>query len=322
MDDSGFMQMALEEAMKCVVDAESGPPKPRVGVVVVKNDVVIAKAYRGEPRANGEARLGDHAEFIALEDKLASADLSDAVVYTTFEPCTKRGVDKTPCANRLVQRRVKRVVIGALDPNPDIRGLGWFTLQDARIPTLVLDDFHDRVRALHPKFDEHQRATQRRGVRLVVPERSGLSPIMSLTLVGEVDLAQLEHRVRDVIGGEGAATSPSVERTLGLTHDETMPSVADRYVLGATFWCGIRPALPGVAPASIIAGLTLRLEGDVPLLPSAREVTTRVPVILAKIASAFGLKLPLRTTLLLDLTPFLDLECVDGSTWFVRQEAL
>lgn len=120
--DMHFMELAIEEARKSIGEDERAHPK--VGAVVVKNGVVLATAFRGEL---GE---GEHAEYTALEKKLPDATLAGATVYATLEPCTSRNHPKTPCAQRLIDRKVKRVVIGMLDPNPRICGKGERLLRD------------------------------------------------------------------------------------------------------------------------------------------------------------------------------------------------
>jgi pyrimidine deaminase RibD-like protein len=127
-DDRKFAQMALDEARKSVAEAD-GRVHPLVGAVVIKEGKVLSSAHRGEiPQC--------HAEFIALEKKLADAHIAGATVYTTLEPCTTRNHPKIPCATRLVERRVGRVVIGMLDPDPRIRGRGQMALRKARmLPT-------------------------------------------------------------------------------------------------------------------------------------------------------------------------------------------
>lgn len=122
--DDDFARMAVEEARKS--KAEDDRVHPKVGCVVVKNGRVLAKAHRGEFEAN-------HAEFGALEQKLKDETLVGCTVYATLEPCTNRNHPKVPCADRLIERRVARVVIGILDPNPEIRGKGMIRLQKAGI---------------------------------------------------------------------------------------------------------------------------------------------------------------------------------------------
>ncbi len=127
-----FMKEAIEQARLCV--GEDGRCHPKVGAVVVKDGVVVAKAYRGE-LADGE-----HAEFTALEKKIADDSVVGATVYATLEPCTSRNHPKVPCAKRLVERKVARVVIGMLDPNPDICGKGYLLLREANIGVGLFDD--------------------------------------------------------------------------------------------------------------------------------------------------------------------------------------
>jgi pyrimidine deaminase RibD-like protein len=117
-----FMEMAIEEARKSV--AEDDRTHPKVGAVVVKDGAVLATAFRGE------LGKGEHAEYTAMEKKLPDATLAGATVYATLEPCTIRNHPKTPCAQRLIDRKVKRVVIGMLDPNPRICGKGERLLRD------------------------------------------------------------------------------------------------------------------------------------------------------------------------------------------------
>src|ERR1044071_9957991 len=105
--DSQFMQIAIDEARKS--KAEDDRVRPRVGVVVVKNGNVLATAHRGE------LAPGNHAEYTALESKLSEESVRGATVYTTLEPCTSRNDPKLPCAQRLIERKVSRVVIGMLD---------------------------------------------------------------------------------------------------------------------------------------------------------------------------------------------------------------
>lgn len=147
-DDRQFMELAVEEARKST--AEDGRSHPKVGAVVVKNGRVLATAHRGE-------FPGCHAEYIALEKKLEDQSIAGSTVYTTLEPCTSRNHPKIPCAIRLIDRKVARVVIGMLDPNPKIRGLGQITLRKARIATdLFPPDLMEQIEELNREFIRHQ----------------------------------------------------------------------------------------------------------------------------------------------------------------------
>jgi pyrimidine deaminase RibD-like protein len=123
--DADLAELAVREARKS--NQEPGRTPLYVGAVAVREGEILGTAFRGE------LGLGEHAEYTLLERKLKDVALAGATIFTTLEPCTKRGAAKVPCAQRIVDRRVARVVIGTLDPNSDIRGHGWLTLRQAGI---------------------------------------------------------------------------------------------------------------------------------------------------------------------------------------------
>ena len=115
----------------------------------------FSKAHRGED-------LKSHAEFIALEDKLADGLVAGSTVYTTLEPCTTRNHPKIPCAQRLIDRKVARVVIGMPDPNPDIRGRGDQLLSDAGIEVQLFPrDLRAQVEDMNREFIRTQKQRQK-----------------------------------------------------------------------------------------------------------------------------------------------------------------
>jgi pyrimidine deaminase RibD-like protein len=78
-------------------------------------------------------RSGDHAEYTLLHKKLQTEIIAGSTLYGTLEPCTKRSPDKTPCAERIIERKIKKVVFGCVERNPNIRGEGEVQLMDAGI---------------------------------------------------------------------------------------------------------------------------------------------------------------------------------------------
>lgn len=124
--ESEAMARTIDLSRKCV--SEPGKISPKVGAAYLdENGILISEAYRGEDG------VGDHAEFILLEKKLKDVDVSQGTLLTTLEPCTIRSENKTPCCSRIIERGVKTVYIGTLDPNSTIRGDGELQLQEAGI---------------------------------------------------------------------------------------------------------------------------------------------------------------------------------------------
>ncbi len=107
------MKMAVAAAWKGLGQTWTNP---RVGAVIVKNDRCLAVGYHhrfGQP----------HAEIDALSHLNQLEDARGATMYVTMEPCSHYG--KTPpCADRLVEVGVKRVVVGQVDPHPIVGGNG------------------------------------------------------------------------------------------------------------------------------------------------------------------------------------------------------
>lgn len=98
-------------------------PNPAVGCVIVRDGKIIGKGYHHKAGC-------PHAEIMALQD--ASFDVEGATVYVTLEPCSHYG-RTPPCALKLKEMKVKRVVAAADDPNPKVNGKGFKILRDAGI---------------------------------------------------------------------------------------------------------------------------------------------------------------------------------------------
>jgi len=102
-------------------------PNPCVGAAVLAHSQVIARGFH-------EAWGGAHAEVNAFEaaERSGVPQSSWDTLVVTLEPCSTTG--KTPpCIDAIVARGIRRVVVGALDPDPRHRGAGLRMLQEAGV---------------------------------------------------------------------------------------------------------------------------------------------------------------------------------------------
>lgn len=103
--DEKFMRMALDLAVN---GRGRTSPNPMVGAIVVKNGKIIGIGY------HKKAGL-PHAEINALKEAGKSA--KGAELYVTLEPCNTYG-RTPPCAPKILDAGIKRVIIATRDPNP------------------------------------------------------------------------------------------------------------------------------------------------------------------------------------------------------------
>jgi pyrimidine deaminase RibD-like protein len=113
-----IMREAIAQARLC----SPADPRlhPRVGAVLTDTDgKILYRSHRNEGNLEG------HAEFLLLEKaRLDGFNVEGTVLFSSLEPCTRRGIHKVPCAVRVAESGIKRVYIGTLDPNPHITGRG------------------------------------------------------------------------------------------------------------------------------------------------------------------------------------------------------
>ena len=124
MDDVEAMRRAVAAAWR-VRTATS--PNPWVGCVLVTPGGEVCTGATAPPG-------GPHAEVAALA--AAGARSRGATVYVTLEPCSHTG-RTGPCADALLAAGVARVVVGVLDPDPNVSGRGAERLRAAGIPVDV-----------------------------------------------------------------------------------------------------------------------------------------------------------------------------------------
>ncbi len=120
------MRAALHEARRGVGQTS---PNPAVGAIVVRAGRIIARGYH--------RRAGlPHAEIEALR-ALKKPELARGVtLYVTLEPCSTHG-RTPPCVEAIIRAGLRRVVIGAIDPNPAHAGRGVELLRAAGVVVTV-----------------------------------------------------------------------------------------------------------------------------------------------------------------------------------------
>ena len=117
MNDEAYMDLALHLAEK---GQGWTAPNPMVGAVIVKNGQIIGQGWHekcGRP----------HAERNALDS--CAGPPEGATLYVTLEPCCHYG-RQPPCTEAILSAGIKRVVVGARDPNPLIGGKGIQILRE------------------------------------------------------------------------------------------------------------------------------------------------------------------------------------------------
>lgn len=108
--DEKYMREALKQAKKAIMLGEVP-----IGCVIVYEDKVIARGYN---RRNTDKNTLAHAEITAINrasKKIGDWRLEGCTLYVTLEPCQM-------CAGAIIQSRITRVVMGAMNPKAGCGG--------------------------------------------------------------------------------------------------------------------------------------------------------------------------------------------------------
>lgn len=123
-DDGFYIRRCVEIARKAVGHTS---PNPMVGCVIVKDGKIVGEGFH--PKAGQP-----HAEVFALRD---AGDLAEnATAFVSLEPCNHYG-RTPPCTEALIKAKVKKVVVGMVDPNPIVASTGVSRLRDAGIEVIT-----------------------------------------------------------------------------------------------------------------------------------------------------------------------------------------
>jgi diaminohydroxyphosphoribosylaminopyrimidine deaminase/5-amino-6-(5-phosphoribosylamino)uracil reductase len=126
MSHEYWMHRCLELAGK---GAGLTSPNPMVGCLIVHENKIIGEGY------HFKAGLA-HAEVIAIQQVKNKSLLPYSTLYVTLEPCVHFG--KTPpCTNLIIEKKIPRVVIGAIDTNSKVAGKGVEKLQQNGVEVTI-----------------------------------------------------------------------------------------------------------------------------------------------------------------------------------------
>jgi len=103
-------------------------PNPMVGAIIVEKGRVVAEGFTAPDG-------GPHAERAALA-ALKRAPRAGATLYVTLEPCSTAGRTGA-CTEAILAAGLKRVVVGATDPNPAHSGRGFEVLRQAGVEVVT-----------------------------------------------------------------------------------------------------------------------------------------------------------------------------------------
>ena len=140
-NDLQYMALAIQLARKGL---HSTSPNPRVGCVIVKDGSIIGQGFHIQAgREHAEINALSHCQSLGNNPQQATA-------YVTLEPCSHTG-RTGPCAMALKKAGIARVVIGHVDPNPNVSKNGIKILEDAGI-CVDYPCLENESKALNPGF--------------------------------------------------------------------------------------------------------------------------------------------------------------------------
>ena len=118
-------------------------PNPNVGALIYKDGKIISEGYTGSSGQN-------HAEINAIENINDKKYLENSTMVVTLEPCSHYG--KTPpCTKKIIESKIKKVIIGCKDPNLLVNGSGIDQLINNNIDVKV-GVLENECLELHKRF--------------------------------------------------------------------------------------------------------------------------------------------------------------------------
>ncbi len=221
-----YMSLALKLAKK----AEGmTSPNPLVGAVIVKKHKIIGRGY------HKKAGL-PHAEIEAFSDAAKKKNTTKgATLYVTLEPCCHEKKRTPPCVKAIIEKKISRVYVAMLDPNPKVSGNGVKMLRKNGIMVEV-GLLEEKAKELNEAFTKY-----------ITIKRPFVTLKLAATLdgkiaahtgdskwIGSVNQRKYAHRLRNQVDGilVGIETvlkdNPSLNVRLARKTSDTVPIILDR----------------------------------------------------------------------------------------------
>lgn len=224
-DDIKFMQICFEQAEQALGLTS---PNPLVGAVIVKDGRIISKGFHekaGEPHAEANAFMNatDHS-------------VEGATLYCNLEPCCHHNKRTPPCAQKIIEKKISRVVIANLDPNSEVNSKGVQLLQQAGIDVTVgvLKDKGEYLNRVFFKNMREKKAFVHMKIATTLDGNLAMNDGRSKWITSE-EMRLFTHRERfmyDAIG-VGSNTYNLDNPNLTIRHPELPPKSLKRFVFSS-----------------------------------------------------------------------------------------
>lgn len=239
-------------------------PNPVVGAVIACDGEVLGEGWH-------ERYGAAHAEVNAIE-ACGLADLGEATLYVSLEPCCHEG--KTPpCTDAILQAGIRRVVVGSDDPTEKAAGRGLGILRDEGVEVVLADgELATRARLLNQAFRKHARVGRPWVLfksAMTLDGKVATSAGDSKWISGE-DSRERAHRWRSevdaVVVGIGTALADDPQLT---ARPEGLPAEAERQPRRVVF-----DSLARIPPTSQLVGAAAHIPLTVVVSRAAARADT------------------------------------------------
>lgn len=193
MEQENYMARALELAKQGMGYTS---PNPMVGAVIVKNGQIIGEGYH--------KKCGDlHAERNAFAN--CTQDPKGGELYVTLEPCCHHG-RTPPCTEIIIEKGIRKVYIGSLDPNPLVAGksIPLLEAKGIAVETGVLQEECDALNKVFFHYITTQRPYVVMKYAMTADGKIATKTGASQWISGEAaraEVQQMRHRYRGILVG-------------------------------------------------------------------------------------------------------------------------